>query len=163
MPGTHMQLTHLWMHDFRSYVEAELVPATEGLTVVVGPNGAGKTNLLEAVAYLATLASFRGAPREAVVRAGSPRAVLRARATRSGRPVLIEAEVAQAGRDRVQVNRHALRRTRDLLGALVTSVFSPDDLALVKGGPSERRRLLDDTLVALHPAHDALRGDVERI
>lgn len=131
--------------------------------MITGSNGQGKTNLLEAVGYMATLASFRGAPGDALVRSGAPRGVLRAEVTRAGRPVLIEAELATAGRDRVQVNRQSLRRTRDLLGSLVVSVFAPDDLVLVKGGPAERRRLLDDTLVALHPAHDALRGDLERI
>ena len=78
-------------------------------------------------------------------------------------PCCIEAEIAPAGRNRVQVNRQPLRRARDLLGALRVTVFSPDDLALVKGGPGERRRYLDDTLVAVHPRNDALRRDVDRI
>ena len=158
-----MRLDALWLTDFRSYAAAELHPDPDGLTVVVGANGEGKTNLLEAVGYLATLASFRGAPGEALVRQGCERAVVRAEGVRDGRPVLLEAEVRRVGRDRVQVNRQALQRTRDLLGALRVSVFSPDDLALVKGGPAERRRYLDDALVALHPRWDALQGDVERV
>ena len=158
-----MRLARLWLTDFRNYASAELTPAPTGLTVVVGSNGEGKTNLLEAIAYLASLSSFRGAPAEALVRNGCPRAVVRAEAERHGRSLLLEAEINLTGRDRVLVNRQPLRRTRDLLGALRVSVFSPDDLALVKGGPGERRRLLDDTLVALHPRHDGLRNDVERI
>jgi DNA replication and repair protein RecF len=73
-----VQLERLWLTDFRNYAAAELHPAPDGLTVVTGANGEGKTNLLEAVGYLATLRSFRGAPGEALVRAGAPVAVVRA-------------------------------------------------------------------------------------
>jgi len=79
------------------------------------------------------------------------------------RELLLEAEIPTSGRGRVAVNRQPLRRARDLLGALRTTVFSPDDLALVKAGPSERRRYIDDVLVALHPRNDALRADLDRI
>lgn len=158
-----MRVTRLWLTDFRNYETAELVPAPDGLTVIIGANGDGKTNLLEAISYLATLTSFRGAPTEALVRQGAPAAIVRAEAERDGRALLLEAQINAGGRDRVQVNRQPLRRTRDLLGALRVSVFAPDDLALVKGGPTERRRFLDAVLVALHPKHDALQGDVERV
>lgn len=157
-----MRVTRLWLTDFRNYVSAELAPAP-GLTVVTGSNGEGKTNLLEAVGYLATLSSFRGAPSEALVRDGCASAVVRAEGERDERPVLIEAELRATGRDRVQVNRRPLKRTRDLLGALRVTVFAPDDLAVVKGGPTERRRLLDEVLVSLHPKWDALQRDVERV
>ena len=158
-----MRLDHLWLTDFRNYTSADLAPAPDGLTAIVGSNGEGKTNLLEAVGYIATLSSFRGAPREALIREGCGSAVVRAEGEREGRSLLIEAEIVSFGRDRVQVNRQALRRNADLLGALRVSVFSPDDLVLVKGGPAERRRYLDDALVALHPKNDALRADVERV
>lgn len=158
-----MRIDHLWLRDYRNYVEADLEPSREGLTVVSGPNGHGKTNLLESISWLATLRSFRGAPAEALVRRGSERAVLRAEVTQGRRQVLVEAELSSAGRPRAQVNRQGLRRSRDLLGVLRASVFSPDDLVLVKGGPAERRRLLDDALVSLHPANDALRADLERV
>lgn len=158
-----MRLDHLWLTDFRNYLTAELAPAPEGLTAVVGGNGEGKTNLLEAVGYLATLDSFRGAPSEALVRAGCSSAIVRAEGERDGRGLLIEAEVRSSGRDRVQVNRQPLRRTRDLLGALRVSVFSPDDLVYIKGGPAERRRWMDDTMVAASPKLDAVRSELERI
>jgi len=158
-----VRVDRLWLTDFRSYTSAELVPAPDGLTVVEGPNGEGKTNLLEAVAYLATLSSFRGAPDDALVRAGAAQAVVRAEGEREGRSLLLEAEINVTGRNRVFVNRQPLKRGRDLLGALRVTVFSPDDLALIKGGPAERRRYLDDTLVSLHPRFDALRSDVERV
>jgi DNA replication and repair protein RecF len=157
-----VQVSKLWLADFRNYTAAELEPAP-GLTAVVGANGEGKTNLLEAVGYLATLASFRGAPGDALVRAGAEAAVVRAEIEREGRTSLLEAELRAVGRDRVLVNRQPLKRARDLLGTVRTTVFSPDDLVLVKGGPAERRRLLDDALVACAPRHDATRSDLDRI
>ena len=158
-----MRLRRLWLTDFRSYEAVTLEPAP-GLTVVVGANGEGKTNLLEAVGYLATLASFRGAPGEALVRQGAAAAVVRAEVVDADdREALIEAELRVAGRDRVLVNKQPLRRARDLLGTVRVSVFSPDDLVLVKGGPAERRRYLDDALVACAPKHDATLGDLDRV
>jgi DNA replication and repair protein RecF len=152
----------LFLNDFRCYEEAD-VSFADGLTAVLGPNGQGKTNLLEAIAYLATLESFRGAPTEALIREGARTAVVRADGERDGRSLLLEAELVAGGRSRVQVNRQRLARSRDLLGALRVSVFAPDDLALVKGGPGERRRFLDEALVALHVRNDRLRSDLDRV
>ncbi|HZT66187.1 MAG TPA: DNA replication/repair protein RecF [Acidimicrobiales bacterium] len=158
-----MRIRQLWLTDFRNYRQAELRPDADGLTVVVGANGQGKTNLLEAVAYLATLESFRGAPTEAMVRAGEEAAVVRAEGERGGLTVLLETEIRVTGRNRALVNRQPLRRARDLLGALRVTVFSPEDLALVQGPPAGRRSLLDGALASLHLRYDALRGDVERV
>jgi DNA replication and repair protein RecF len=157
-----VHLQRLWLTDFRSYPDAELQFAP-GLTALLGANGQGKTNIMEAVGYLATLSSFRGAPSEALIRRGCSTAVVRAEGDRDGRGLLIEAEITASGRGRVQVNKQRLARTRDLLGALRVSVFSPDDLELVKGGPAERRRYLDETLVARRTSLDALRSDLDRI
>jgi DNA replication and repair protein RecF len=157
-----VHLQRLWLTDFRSYRSAELAFAP-GLTAVVGENGQGKTNLLEAIGYLATLSSFRGAPTEALIRDGAPQAVVRAEGEREGRSLLVEAELNRTGRNRVQVNRQRPQRTRDLLGALRVTVFSPDDLELVKGAPGGRRAFVDDALVAARPAQDALRTDLERV
>jgi DNA replication and repair protein RecF len=165
-----VRLDKLWLTDFRSYESAELALAP-GLTAILGDNGRGKSNLLEAVGWLATLESFRGAPADALVRSGAERAILRAEGRVEadgadgvdGRLALIEAELVASGRNRVQVNRQPLQRTRDLLGVLRVTVFTPDDLELVKGGPGGRRRYLDQTLVALHARYDAVRADVERV
>jgi DNA replication and repair protein RecF len=149
--------------DFRNYVDASF-RLTAGTTVVVGDNGQGKTNVAEALAYLATLTSFRGAPPDALVRVGAAAAVLRAELVdEDGRHSLIEAELVPAGRNRVQVNRQRLSRARDLLGVVRVTVFSPDDLTLVKGGPADRRRFMDDTLVALAVKYDALRLELDRV
>jgi len=157
-----VQLQHLWLTDFRSYPSAE-VEFAPGLTALLGANGEGKTNVMEAVAYLATLSSFRGAPNDALVRHGCSTAVVRAEGEREGRSLLVEAEITTRGRGRVQVNKQRLARARDLLGALRVSVFSPDDLELVKGGPAERRRYLDDTLVARQPKLDVVRSDLDKV
>jgi DNA replication and repair protein RecF len=157
-----VQVRTLWLTDFRNYSSARL-DLSPGLTALVGANGEGKTNLLEALAWLATLGSFRSAPTDALVRRGAPFAVVRASAERDGRELLLEAQIQPNGRNRVQVNRQPLRRARDLLGSLRVSVFTPDDLAIVKDGPAERRRLLDDALVSLHPRHDAARATVDKV
>ncbi len=158
-----MIVERLELVDFRNYAHASF-PLTTGTTVIVGDNGQGKTNLAEALAYLATLSSFRSAPPEALVRAGADAAVVRAELLdEDGRSCLIEAELVPAGRNRVQVNRQRLNRARDLLGVVRVTVFSPDDLTLVKGAPSDRRRFLDDTLVALAVKYDALRLELDRI
>ena len=160
-----MYLENLWLTDFRGYTEAEFAPAASGITVVTGANGEGKTNLVEAIAYLATLKSMRGSPAEAMVRAGTPSrmAIVRADGRRDGRRILVEAELHATGRDRVQVNGQALKRSRDLLGAFQVTAFAPDDLELVKGGPQPRRDFLDDLLLALHPRHDATLSEIDRV
>ncbi len=157
-----MRLDRVWLSDLRSYPSAE-IDLAPGVTALLGDNGQGKTNVLEAIAWLATLQSFRGAPTEALVRQGAERAVIRAEGEREGRTILLEAELVASGRNRVLVNRQPLKRARDLLGVLRVTVFAPDDLELVKGGPGERRRYLDDALVATHPRFDALRSDVDKI
>jgi len=148
--------------DFRNYAALDLQVAP-GVTVLVGSNGQGKTNLLEAIAYLATLASFRGASDDVLIRSGADAAVIRAEATRDRRDLLIETEIRRMGRNRTLVNRQLLRRTSDLLGALRVSVFAPDDLELVKGSPGLRRRFVDDLAVALDAGLDARRSEVDRI
>jgi DNA replication and repair protein RecF len=153
----------LALTDFRNYVQADLEFAA-GCTAIVGANGQGKTNIAEALSYLASLVSFRGAPSDALVRTGATEAFVRATVVHDdGREMLIEAQIVTSGRSRVQVNRQRLVRTRDLLGVLRVSVFSPDDLVMVKGGPAERRGYLDDTLVALSARHDRLRSDLDRV
>jgi DNA replication and repair protein RecF len=153
----------LELRDFRNYEHA-VFALTAGTTAVVGDNAQGKTSLAEALAYLSTLESFRQVPPEAMIRLGADQAVVRAEVAHpDGRELLVEAELNRSGRNRVFVNRQRLVRSRDLLGVLRVTVFSPDDLALVKGGPAERRSFIDTALVLLTPKHDALRRDLDRI
>jgi DNA replication and repair protein RecF len=157
-----LHLASLWLTDFRCYETADL-RFPPGVTVICGANAQGKTSLLEAVGWAATGRSFRGVPDAALVRTGCPTAVLRAEVVDGERTQLLEAEIRAQGRNRVQLNRHPLQRVRDLLGLMRITVFAPDDLQLVKGGPAGRRDYLDDLLVAISPRYDAARGDYERV
>jgi DNA replication and repair protein RecF len=155
-------LAGLWLTDFRCYEEATL-RFPPGVTVICGANAQGKTSLLEAVGWAATGKSFRGVPDSALVRAGSDAAILRAEVVDDERVQLLEAEIKASGRNRVQLNRNTVQRTRDLLGLMRVTVFAPDDLQLVKGGPASRRDYLDDLLAALSPRYEAARVDYERV
>ncbi len=157
-----MRLVRLWLSDFRCYHELDLsLPA--GFTVVMGGNGQGKTSLLEAVAWIATARSFRGVPDAALVREGAANAIVRAELERDGREQLVEVEINPTGRNRMLVNRQHVSRRRELTSALRVTVFSPDDLDLVKGGPGERRRYLDELLVTIAPRYDVARAEYERV
>jgi DNA replication and repair protein RecF len=157
-----VHLAHLWLTDFRGYAHAELeLPA--GVTVICGANAQGKTSLLEAVGWAATARSFRGVPDRALVRVGADAAILRAEVVDGERMQLIEAEIRAAGRNRVRLNTHPLSRRRDLLDLLRVTVFAPDDLQLVKGGPAARRDYLDDLLETVSPRYEAARADYERV
>jgi DNA replication and repair protein RecF len=157
-----VHVAHLSLHDFRSYPGVE-VPLEPGATSFVGPNGQGKTNLVEAVDYAGTLGSHRVAADAPLVRAGAERAILRVDAVRDHRHALVEIEITPGRANRARLNRSPLPRTRDVLGAVRTVLFSPTDLALVKGDPSDRRRFLDDVLVALAPRFAGIRHDYDRV
>jgi DNA replication and repair protein RecF len=155
-------LAALWLTDFRCYEEASL-GFPPGVTVICGANAQGKTSLLEAVGWAATGKSFRGVSDAALVRTGAESAILRAEVVDDARTQLLEAEIRAAGRNRVLLNRNPVQRTRDLLGLMRVTVFAPDDLQLVKGGPAGRRDYLDDLLVVLSPRYEAARADYERV
>jgi DNA replication and repair protein RecF len=156
-------IKRLQLSQFRNYVSTEIA-FNEGVTAIVGANGQGKTSLAEALGYLATLKSFRGVPTEAMIRTGAETAIIRADVAHDdGRMVLVEAELSRVGRSRTQVNRQKLSRSRDLLGVVRTTVFSPEDLDLIKGSPSLRRDFLDDALVALSAKYDLVCRDVDHI
>lgn len=157
-----MRLGRLWLTDFRCYASAEVAFA-DGCTVITGANGQGKTSLLEAVGWLATGRSIRGVADRVLVRAGGDDAVLRAEVHHDDRELLLEAMIRTAGRNRVQVNKQAVTRRRDLVEYLRVTVFAPDDLSLVKGAPAGRRDYLDDLLVATAPRWSAVLTDYERV
>lgn len=158
-----MILQHIELSDFRNYTNAKVDFGT-GVTAIIGSNGQGKTNLTEALGYLSTMKSFRGVPTEAMIRNSTHTAFVRAQVRHDdNREILIEAKLTTQGRNQVLVNGVKLPKTRDLLGMVRTTVFSPDDLDLVKGGPHLRREFMDDSLVAFAIKYDALRLDVDRV
>jgi DNA replication and repair protein RecF len=155
-------VAHLSLHDFRSYPELEL-ELGPGVTSFVGRNGQGKTNIVEAVDYLSSLSSHRVAADAPLVRRGASQAVVRAAVMREDRRAVLEIEINPGRSNRARVNRAALPRARELLGLVRTVVFAPDDLALVKGDPGERRRFLDDLLVQQQPRYAGTRSDYDRV
>ncbi|WP_203567499.1 DNA replication/repair protein RecF [Aestuariimicrobium ganziense] len=160
-----MHVEHLQLHDFRSYPSADIALAP-GVSVFVGANGQGKTNLVEAVEYLSTLSSHRVAQDAPLVRAGTEQAIVRAR-VRAGlddeRTLLLECEINPQRANRARINRSPQARMRDLLGVLRTVVFSPEDLAIVKGDPSDRRRFLDQVVVTRWPRMAGVKADYDRL
>ncbi|MFD8412625.1 DNA replication/repair protein RecF [Streptomyces sp. NPDC059650] len=157
-----MHVTHLSLADFRSYARAE-VPLDPGVTAFVGPNGQGKTNLVEAIGYLATLGSHRVSSDAPLVRMGAQRAVVRAAVRQGERQQLVELELNPGRANRARINRSSQVRPRDVLGIVRTVLFAPEDLALVKGDPGERRRLLDELVTARAPRMAGVRSDYERV
>jgi DNA replication and repair protein RecF len=173
-----MYVSHLSLTDFRSYEHVEL-PLDAGVTALVGPNGQGKTNLVEAIGYVATLASHRVPSDAALVRSGAGRAVIRTKIVRehgrgdgfgraaggelTSRTSLVELEITPGKANRARVNGGSPGRARDVLGLLRTVLFAPEDLALVKGDPDGRRRFLDELAVLVTPRLAGVLGDYERV
>ena len=157
-----MHVTHLGLVDFRSYQQVEL-DLSAGVTTFVGANGFGKTNLVEAIGYAATLRSHRVATDAPLVRRGAERAIVRVHVDRAGREVVVELEVNPGRANRARLNRSAVPRPRDVLGHLTRVLFCPEDLALVKGDPGDRRGYLDELLVALAPRFDGVLADLDRV
>jgi DNA replication and repair protein RecF len=157
-----VHLTRLALTDFRSYTSVD-VPLGPGVTIFSGPNGEGKTNLVEAVGYTSTLASHRAAHDAPLIRSGAEQAIIRAAVTTAANDALVEIELNARRANRVRLNRTPLTRPREVLGVLRTVLFAPEDLALVKGDPGERRRFLDELLVAMAPRYAAVRADYDRV
>ncbi|MFZ4432530.1 MAG: DNA replication/repair protein RecF [Microthrixaceae bacterium] len=156
-----MELHRLWLRNFRSHREVDL-EWSPGVNLVVGPNGSGKTNLVEAVGFLSTSGSFRGVSNEVLITAGTDGATVRAEVDVRDRRQLVEIDVPERGRVRMQVNRQRLQRRRELLETLQVTIFGPDDLDLVKSGPSARRDFLDELVVQLRPIDEQILSDWER-
>lgn len=156
-----MKVDWLSLGNFRSYRKLEWSPEP-GVNILVGPNGAGKTNLLEAIAYMATLRSFRHVSDASLVADETDAAIVRAGISEAARERLIEIEIPLKGGRRTQIDKQRLRRTADLLGVVRVVAFLPEDLELVKRGPAFRRDLLDEIAVQLWPAAYAEQIDFER-
>lgn len=157
-----MYISHVSLTDFRSYAQAD-VELGPGTNVLVGSNGVGKTNIVEAIGYLATLSSHRVTNDAPLLRFGTDRALVRARVHRAKLVTTLEVEITAGKANRARINRANPVRARDILGIVRTVLFAPEDLALVKGDPSNRRRFLDELLVTLRPGEAATRGDYERV
>lgn len=156
-----MWVRQVRLTDFRSYEQA-VVDFGPGVTVLVGANGQGKTNVVEAIGYASLLSSHRVATDAPLVRLGAERAVIGVEAVIDDRATLIELEINPGRANRARLNRSPVPRPREIVGLVRTILFAPEDLALVKGDPAERRRMLDDLLVQRSPRMHGVRADVER-
>ena len=155
-----MHVRHLNLADFRNYAEADVALAP-GVNVFVGSNGQGKTNLVEALGYLSTLGSHRVATDQALVRQGTQSAVVRALLAHNGREVLVELQINASGANRAQISRSP-SKPRELPRYFSSVLFAPEDLALVRGDPGGRRRLLDSLLVLRTPRLAGVIADYDR-
>jgi DNA replication and repair protein RecF len=153
---------HLGLRDFRSWAHAEL-ELRPGRTVFVGPNGYGKTNLVEALWYSSTLGSHRVATDAPLVRVGAPRAVVSTIVVNDGRECAVDLEIAAGRANKARLNRSPVRSPREIIGVLRAVLFAPEDLALVRGDPADRRRYLDDLAAVRRPRVAAVRADYEKV
>lgn len=157
-----MWVQALHLNNFRSYNEI-LIEFFPGVNLLIGSNGQGKTNIVEAIYYLATLNSHRVASENSLVSAGKTSAVIRARVNEADRAVAIDLEIIPGKTNRAKINRSPLPRVRDMLGIVRVIMFAPEDLALVKGDPSERRSFMDQTLVQRTPRFIGVKTDYEKV
>lgn len=156
-----MHLNHLSLHDFRSYsnLELNLEPGTH---IFIGENGEGKTNIIEAVMYLALLSSHRISSDAPLIKLGAERAYVRAKVSDAERDTLIELEINNGRANRAKVNQNPVRSQRAIQGLIKAICFSPEDLDLVRGDPSERRNFLDQLLTQRSPRLAGVISDYEK-
>ena len=157
-----MYVRHLGLQDFRSWANIEL-DLTPGRTVFVGSNGFGKTNLVEALWYSSTLGSHRVATDAPLVRVGASRAVVSTIVVNEGRECAVDLEIAAGRANKARLNRSPVRSPREVLGVLRAVLFAPEDLSLVRGDPSDRRRYLDDLAAVRRPRVAAIRADYDKV
>ena len=157
-----MYVRHLVLNEFRSWPRVEL-DLTPGRTVFVGPNGFGQTNIVEALWYSATLGSHRVASDAPLIRTGADRAVVSTIVVNEGRELAIDLEITAGRANKARLNRSPVRSPREILGVLRAVLFAPEDLALVRGDPSERRRYLDELATIRRPRIAGVRADYDKV
>lgn len=156
-----MKVAHLSLGDFRNYRTAEL-PLNSGANLIVGRNGQGKTNLVEAISYFATLRSHRVSNDSAMIRANQSSAIVRMKIVAGGREVVLETQLNRSGANRAQINGNPVR-PREMTRWFTSVIFAPEDLSIVRGEPTGRRRFLDDALISRLPVASGALADYERI
>lgn len=161
-PVSSLHVRHLSLVDVRNYVSAE-IDFPPGPIALVGPNGQGKTNIVESIAYLSTLSSHRVASDAPLVRSGASSARIAADVVRDDRALRVEIEIIPGSSNKGRINNAPVSRPREILGVVRTVVFAPEDLAIVKGDPGDRRRLLDDLVVQRSPRLAGVRSDYDRV
>lgn len=155
-----MRVSLISLRDFRNYVEADITVST-GCVVLIGSNGQGKTNLVEAINFLSTLGSHRSNVESALIRTGAAAAIIRVQLTHEAREILLEAQLNREGINKAQFNRSAAK-LRDFPRYISTVLFAPEDLMLIRGEPSGRRKFMDELVVDRTPRLAAVFNDYDR-
>ncbi|WP_084516186.1 DNA replication/repair protein RecF [Microbacterium luticocti] len=156
-----MIVEHLSLVDFRNYAAADVVLGA-GANVFIGRNGQGKTNLAEALAYFATLGSHRVSTDAPMVRHGADAAVVRARLAHGRRRVVLEVQINKQGSNKARVGGAPVKPAELPRYAQVV-LFAPEDLQIVRGDPSARRRFADQLLVQRSPRMAGVIADYDRV
>ncbi|AIK83715.1 recombinase RecF [Corynebacterium glutamicum] len=157
-----MHIRSLELRDYRSWPELK-VDLEPGITVFIGRNGFGKTNIVEAIDYLAHLSSHRVSSDAPLVRAHAENARVSAVAVNQGRELAAHLLIKPHAANQASLNRTKVRTPRELLGVVKTVLFAPEDLALVKGEPAERRRYLDDIIATRQPRMAGVKADYDKV
>ena len=156
-----MIVEQLSLVDFRNYAAAD-VTLHAGTNVFVGRNGQGKTNLAEAIGYFATLGSHRVSQDAPMVRDGANAAFVRTRLAHGERRVILEAQLNRTGSNRARVNGSPVK-TAELPRYAQVVLFAPEDLQIVRGDPSARRRFADQLLIQRAPRMAGVLADYDRV
>lgn len=156
-----MYVRSLRLSDYRSWQNLDIT-LSPGVTVFSGPNGHGKTNIVEALGYLSYLGSHRVNSDAALVREGCSVANVSATAVNNGRELTATLAIRAHGANRAHINRATMNSPREILGIVRTTLFSPEDLALVRGEPEQRRAFLDAIMIARYPRLAAVKADYDK-
>jgi len=156
-----MHISHLSLTNFRSYAELSL-PLEPGITIFVGRNGEGKTNIVESILYFSFLSSHRVSSDQPLVQLGNTSAYIRATTQLPDREVLVELEINAEKANRARINQNPVRSQKELFGIVQAIYFSPEDLDLVRGDPSERRKFIDQLIMLRSPRMAGVISDYER-
>jgi DNA replication and repair protein RecF len=154
-------ITNLNLNNYRSYTTLDL-SLDPGVSIFVGKNGEGKTNIAEAVLYLTFLSSHRASGNTPLIKLGNQSAYIRAKVKYPEREILVELEINSDKANRAKVNQNQVRSQKEIFGIVQTIYFSPEDLDIVRGDPSERRRFIDQLLTLRSPRIAGVISDYER-
>jgi DNA replication and repair protein RecF len=154
-------ITNLNLNNYRSYTTLDL-SLDPGVSIFVGKNGEGKTNIAEAVLYLTFLSSHRASGNTPLIKLGNQSAYIRAKVKYPEREILVELEINGDKANRAKVNQNQVRSQKEIFGIVQTIYFSPEDLDIVRGDPSERRRFIDQLLTLRSPRIAGVISDYER-
>ena len=156
-----MLITNLNLTNYRSYSTLDLNLGS-GITIFVGKNGEGKTNIAESILYLTFLNSHRASGNTPLVKLGANAAYIRAKVKYPEREILVELEINIDKANRAKINQNPTRSQKEIFGIVQAIYFSPEDLDIVRGDPSERRRFIDQLLTLRSPRVAAVISDYER-